>query len=197
MRALQGSVRTGAIANLPTRRSITPGEKSLLRGVFETTIPLEDVEVAANVANLGGVHNSATPASLPMFSTDIWCEDFSAASVCNAYKGTFIHEFMHVWQDCHGISKIIPALWLFVRHAGDYALAYPYDLSNSPNILDYNIEQQAVIIEDWWRITQSMSPLNNIGVDKAPLSYARYIAQVRGAGLPHTPARPPLPRYNP
>jgi len=63
-------------------------------------------------------------------------------------------------------------------------------------LLDYNIEQQAAIIEDWWLITRSLSPRNNVGANKNLSSYVRYIDQVRKAGLPRTPAVPPMPRYN-
>jgi hypothetical protein len=58
-------------------------------------------------------------------------------------------------QYYHGVTKL-SAIWLAVRHLGDYSLAYPYDLSDSDDILDYNIEQQAAIIEDWWLITKGM-----------------------------------------
>jgi hypothetical protein len=174
-----------------TRRIITDGERSLLRSVFEETLPYGGLEVSANLANLGGEDNSITPGGIPMFSTRIWCADFSAPG---ADKSTFVHEFMHVWQYYHGITKV-SALWLAVRYRGDYERAYPYDLSDSDDITDFNIEQQAAIIEDFWRLGSSMSPLNNIGTNKNPASYNRYADQVRSAGPPHTPAIPPIPRH--
>jgi len=95
------------MSTLPTKRSITSGEKSLLRPVFEITIPLEGMEVAANLANLGGANNSITPFGVPEFSTQIWCADFSDANVSDACRGTFVHEFMHVWQYYHGIRETV------------------------------------------------------------------------------------------
>ena len=38
------------------------------------------------------------------------------------------------------------------RHLGDYEKSYFYDLSDEDDLTDFNIEQQASIIEDWSRI---------------------------------------------
>src|SRR5262249_38594263 len=148
------------------RRRITDGERGLLRSA-EETLPYGSLEVTTNVGNIGGETNSITPGGIPMFATGIWCADFSAPG---EGKSTFIHEFMHVWQFYHGITKL-SAIWLFARHLGDYERAYPYDLSDSDDVTDFNIEQQAAIIEDFWRLGSSMSPLNNIGSNKNPASY--------------------------
>jgi hypothetical protein len=101
---------------------------------------------------------------------------------------------VHVWQLYHGITKL-SAIWLTVRNLGDYEAAYPHDLSDHDDLTDFDIEQQAAIIEDWWRIGQSLLPLNNQGTDKSPAAYTPYVDQLRSAGPPHTPAIPPLPRY--
>jgi hypothetical protein len=93
---------------------------------------------------------------------------------------------VHVWQYYHGVTKA-SALWLVIRHLGDYELAYPYDLADSDDFLDFNIEQQASIVEDWWRVTKGMRTLNNTGAIKTLYAYNRYVDQMRGAGLPHKP----------
>jgi hypothetical protein len=174
----------------PTKRSITTGERTLLRSIFEETLPYESLEVSVNELNLGGEDNSITPGNLPMFSDKIWCADFTdTTTVSKADRGTFVHELTHVWQYYHGITKL-SAIWLAVRHLGDYQLAYPYDLSAYDDLVDFNIEQQAAIIEDWWRVTVGMLPINNIGVDKSLSSYNRYVDQVRSAGVPYKPLLP-------
>lgn len=61
--------------------------------------------------------------------------------------------------------------------------------------MDFNIEQQAAIVEDWWRVTKSLPTINNIGTDKSLATYNNFIDQVRGAGPPHKPAIPPIPRF--
>jgi hypothetical protein len=173
------------VANVP-ERNLTPGERSLLRQIFEITIPLDTMVLSVNDHDIGGKDNSITPRGVPWLSSDIWCADFSAETVSNDDRGTFIHECVHVWQYYHGITKL-SAICLFARHLGHYELAYPYDLADSDDFTDFNIEQQASIIEDWLRITKGLRPLNNTGAIKTLYAYNRYVDQMRGAGLPHKP----------
>src|SRR5258705_9967593 len=106
------------------RRKITAGERSLLRRVFEETLPYAKLDVATNDHNIGGKTNSITPEDVPYLSTEIRCEDFDGPSVLKSYQGTFIHEFVHVWQHYHGVHKLLGAAWQYVRHGGDYDEAY-------------------------------------------------------------------------
>jgi len=163
----------------------------LLTHIFAQTLPYRDLEVLTNFGDFGGEDNSITPGDAPMFSAQIWSEDFSAGTVSDSDKGTFIHEFTHVWQYYHGITKL-SVIWLALRHLGDYRNAYPYDLSDEDDLTDYNVEQQAAIIEDYWRITRSLSPLNNNGIDKKLSSYQQFVNQVKGAGAPHAPLIPEM-----
>src|SRR5467141_793725 len=143
------------------RRKITAGERSLLRRVFEETLPYAKLDVATNDHNIGGKTNSITPEDVPYLSTEIRCEDFDGPSVLKSYQGTFIHEFVHVWQHYHGVHKLLGAAWQYVRHGGDYDEAYWYDLADSNDLTDYNLEQQAAIIEDFWRINNGLATLRN------------------------------------
>jgi len=134
-----------------TQRIITSGEEKILRAVFYDTLPYGKLDVMPNYSNFGGQDNSYTPGAIPNLSIDIWCADFSDPGVSKSDKSTFVHEFVHVWQFYHGITKL-SAIWLGLRYITDYGRAYPYDLSDSDDFTDYNIEQQASIIEDWWRL---------------------------------------------
>ncbi len=169
------------------RRKITDGERSLLRRVFEETLPYPKLEVATNDHNIGGKTNSLTPEDVPYLSTTVWCADFSGPSVPKNDQSTFIHEFVHVWQHYHGVHKLVSAAWQFVRHVGDYDEAYWYDLADSNDLTDYNLEQQAAIIEDFWRINSGLGILRNKGSVNSPEVYSRFADQVRSAGPPHTP----------
>ncbi len=131
------------------RRSITSGERALLRSVFEETLPYEGLQVDTNDGNWGGETNSITVNEVPHFSTRIWCADFSGPGVSIRDKAIFIHEFMHVWQFYHGVHKIVGFLVQCAKHPINYGNAYPYDLSDSEDLLDFNFEQQAAIIEDF------------------------------------------------
>jgi hypothetical protein len=45
--------------------------------------------------------------------------------------------------------------------AADYANAYPYDLATEKNLIDFNIEQQASVVADYWALANNLAPLNN------------------------------------
>jgi len=169
------------------RRKITAGERSLLRRVFEETLPYAKLDVATNDHNIGGKTNSITPEDVPYLSTEIRCEDFDGPSVLKSYQGTFIHEFVHVWQHYHGVHKLLGAAWQYVRHGGDYDEAYWYDLADSNDLTDYNLEQQAAIIEDFWRINNGLATSRNKGAITGRDVYYRFAEQLRSAGQPHTP----------
>jgi hypothetical protein len=171
-----------------SRRHITAGERQFLRSIFEETLPYAGLELDTNDGNWGGKNNSITPEEIPHFSTKIICPDFSAPTVDKSDKGIFIHEFMHVWQFYHGVHKVLGFLAQAIRHPTDYGKAYPYDLSDSNDILDFNFEQQAAIIEDFWRVNEGMRAGSNIGRWKTkPADYYPYAEQVRSAGGPTMP----------
>lgn len=61
----------------------------------------------------------------------------------------FVHELTHVWQAQRGVSLLIAKL-----RAGDSAAAYAYDLERGPGFAALNIEQQAVVVEDAFRLSR-------------------------------------------
>ena len=67
------------------------------------------------------------------------------------YRDTFIHEMTHVWQFYHGYWVNIRALWAMTIGKG-----YSYTLNSDDAWDDFNVEQQAQIVEDWF--ANGMSP---------------------------------------
>jgi hypothetical protein len=57
---------------------------------------------------------------------------------------------MHVWQYYHGVHKVYGFITQALWHIRGYERAYPYDLSDHDDILDFNFEQQAAIIQDFY-----------------------------------------------
>ena len=51
------------------------------------------------------------------------------------------------------LNPITAAIGESIKHLFDYSKAYEYELIEGQDILDYNIEQQAAIIEDYYCIT--------------------------------------------
>ena len=61
----------------------------------------------------------------------------------------FIHEMTHVWQYGKGYNVKLSSMWAQTAGEGyGYVSGKPWD--------DYNVEQQAAIVEDWY--TGGMSP---------------------------------------
>ncbi|HET6971370.1 MAG TPA: hypothetical protein VFH92_09610 [Phenylobacterium sp.] len=75
--------------------------------------------------------------------------DFAAADVPLAEQAVFVHELTHVWQAQNGVN-----LFLAKIKAGDGAAAYAYDLTLGAGFPDMNIEQQAMVVEDAFRVSR-------------------------------------------
>ncbi len=112
---------------MPTR-SLTEGEKKILRFVFGETLAYNTQRITTNDANRGGANNSITYNDIPHYSNQIWCVDFSANS---ADTWTFVHEFGHVWQYKYATPPINGWIENVMRHPVNYGLNYPYDLMKS------------------------------------------------------------------
>lgn len=68
-------------------------------------------------------------------------------------KGFLIHELVHVWQfQLNILNPVTAAIFENIAHGFDYSKAYRYTLDPTKDILDYDIEQQAAIIEDYYLI---------------------------------------------
>jgi len=164
---------------MPTR-GLTLGEMAVLRTVFAETLPYTAQWITTNDANMGGADNSITYTDTPHYSNTIYCVDFS---VSGADTWTFVHEFGHVWEHFHGTPPILGWLAGVFRHPTDYGLNYAYDLSTSGNFNDYNIEQQASIVADYWAVNNSQSAQHCTNPASPQVSdYSSLINQVQNAG---------------
>jgi len=161
---------------MPTR-TLTDNEKKYLRFVFGETLPYETQKITTNDANRGGAGNSITYSDTPHYSTQIWCPDFT---VVGAQTWVFIHEFGHVWQSIYAKSPISGFLENVMSHPLDYDLNYAYDMMKSTDFYDYNIEQQASIVADYWAVSVGQQALHCTN-PKPPTAadYLYFIAQVQ------------------
>jgi hypothetical protein len=164
-------------------RMLKQGEKELLRPVFKDTFPYDDQQIGANTREWGGHTNSITPNYLPLLALSIWRFDFSAAS--NADKWIFVHEMTHAWQWYHGRNNILSGVKLVLKHGSNYDPdAYVYNFDTSDNFFDFNFEQQASIVADYWYVTQNLTPQYNKGMRANKETYVQYMMQVWAAGPP-------------
>ena len=64
-------------------------------------------------------------------------------------QAVFVHELTHVWQAQNGIRLLLAKL-----RAGDRPASYAYDLAAGPGFARLNIEQQAMVVEDAFRLSR-------------------------------------------
>ncbi len=168
----------------PIPRPLTAGEKLLLSPIFGDTIDYDQQVVGRNDSHTGGEYNSFTPGYVPNMSPHIWSWDYSTALPANA--AVFVHEMVHVWQSGHGSHNLLRGLYLWGKYdhiTGDYENSYKYDLDSSTLLSDFNMEQQAQIIEDYYRVSKGLTPeKKNVGTRKSLSDYAPYVAQLKAAG---------------
>lgn len=148
---------------------LTTQEIGLARPVFGDSISYADVRVVVTTV-------VAAPTTLgnnirtPQRDMEQW---------------VLIHELTHVWQyQTQGTRYISMSACAQLRAAiasGDRNAAYSY-VPGERNITDYGAEQQASIVEDWFKKPALRTEAN----------YMRYIAQVRSA----RPTMTAQERYN-
>jgi hypothetical protein len=76
---------------------------------------------------------------------ELWADDFSVTS---GRRAVFVHEMTHVWQHANGMDLVGQGVLEFTKHRGDYEKAI-YQLEPDRDLVDYGMEQQASIVEDY------------------------------------------------
>jgi len=167
-------------------RMLKEAEKAILRPIFKNTLPYDDQQVAANTREWGGPDNSITPNYMPLFAMSIWRFDFSKASFADRW--IFLHELTHAWQWYHGHNNVSAAICLFMKYGSDYDPdAYYYNFDDGASFFDFNFEQQASLVADYWYITQGRTPKYVKGMRAAKETYETYMSAVWNSGPPQRP----------
>lgn len=159
-------------------RPLTAGEMSLLEPIFRDGIDYTRVRVINNSFPLQPANVYMTPRGHVYAPGELWQDDFSVASHARA---VFVHEVTHVWQHANGMDLIGQGVIEFTKHRGDYEKAYPYELERGRDLLDYGMEQQASIVEDFYLIRAGREPrrITNRGLtpQERDALYAAVLAQ--------------------
>ncbi len=132
-------------------RPLTAGEVALLRPIFRDGIDYAKVHVINNSFPLQPQNVYMTPRGHVYAPGDLWQTDFS--TLRGGQRAVFVHEMTHVWQYANGMDLIGQGVVEFTKFRGQYEKAYPYELAADRDLVDYGMEQQASIIEDYFVIT--------------------------------------------
>jgi hypothetical protein len=125
-------------------RKLTNGEIALAMTVFGTNIPYESVRIYRRNYIFGQPENTIMTPEGDLFADEdgkVYSEDYSSTDF--SLQATFIHEMAHVWQK--------RTLDIDVKTRGTFERTYAYTIVPGKNFLDYLIEQQAALAEDYFR----------------------------------------------
>ena len=127
-------------------RRLTPGEQALAREMFADGIDPDRVWLFA----VPVWHRAFVPGGrLMVWPATAARTDFADPATPLEEQATFVHELTHVWQAQHGVLLLLAKL-----RAGDGAASYAYDLTDGPAFPAMNIEQQAMVVEDAFRLSR-------------------------------------------
>lgn len=137
-------------------RGLTAGETRLARAVFGTALDPSRVRIHNRPYMPGqGKGVAMTP------NGDVWFrpEDYVADFSLNVGKSAWlVHELVHAWQYQTNRSTRVRG---FFEHAGRLIGLDPYrygQLDPAKPFASYKNEQQAAIVEDYFRLTQRLQP---------------------------------------
>ena len=96
-------------------------------------------------------NNSGMTPNGKIYVAGVYRADYGASSP--NLQSFFIHEMVHVYQYQLKILKPFhAAIGEIVKHGFNYDKAYKYTLDSQKDFLDYGLEQQAQIVEDYFRL---------------------------------------------
>lgn len=142
-----GSAR---IIGVVKARALTSREIALAGSLFRNSIDYAKIKIHHKRYLFGQPPNSAIAPNGNIYVIGaVYADDYALSHA--RLRAFFIHEMVHVWQYQLGILRpVIAAIAEFIRHGFNYAGAYDYVLLADKDLLDYRIEQQAQIVEDYY-----------------------------------------------
>ena len=148
-------------------RPLKKSEVEFARQVFGDQLPYKKVHIASYYlpgndgvpVTLASVSSIVPVAALRHYTIYFGPEVFKEGADRPGVRDTFIHELTHVWQGYHsslGWEYMVNSM-IAQGHAiltqGDRNRAYDYKPGKAWD--DYNVEQQALLVQDWYRGSMS------------------------------------------
>lgn len=122
---------------IPSCRTMTLGERALAQSIFGDGLALDQVQLCSSHLILR--HYAMSPNGSVYFHPADFVTDFSLTSLHT--QAWLVHELTHVWQVQQGIKVLRRAL---------LNRRYRYVLQEGKAFLEYGVEQQAQMVQDWF-----------------------------------------------
>lgn len=145
-------------------RPLTLGEIKLAKEVFQHHLDYETVKIYQGAFLRFGLQKpniAMAPNGKIYFPLPSYQADFSKGT--DAQKICFMHEMTHVWQYQNGISVIFRGLWLALLggYVGKRWVYWYFQEKNlSKRFTEFNIEQQACIVADFFLLRYLNVPIS-------------------------------------
>lgn len=132
----------------PTCRPMNDAEIALAKDLFGDSINYNSVKIFDRrymgflgkgrwMSPNGSIYNDIADERGPDYTATPW------------QTRSLMHELGHVWQVQRGVDVRHEAVITYVQNGFNYGNAYSYKLNDYPWFLNYNLEQQADILEDY------------------------------------------------
>ena len=143
-------------------RPLFPAEQALAFRVFKATLPYGKIFISPLI----GLSNQPFTTTIPPLIADLGAIGYSINVGMNGFRrgmdtvdpATLIHELTHVWQGAHRLISS-QFMWESIAHqaVGWIRGTDPYTYVPGKSWSSYNVEQQASIVEDWFKGGESTS----------------------------------------
>ena len=142
----------------PTCRNLTPKEIDLAKEFFGSSVDYKHVKVFSRNFFFYPFEGAAMVPNGNIYMLDDRMRNRTFDGSPDKDTGIFIHEMTHVWQHQQGVSLPLSALAAYIENGFDYAACYEYCVDKYAKFDDYNIEQQASIVENIYNMRYVTKP---------------------------------------
>jgi hypothetical protein len=146
-------------------RHLSDSEKRLAEAVFEDSLPSwRKIYITDGLGPIPTYDQPYTTEDMALFFVNVGPDYYPDLDRTNNYgyssaRRLLIHELTHVWQYHHGYWVILRSLW--AQRKGYYSTIEESDAWD-----DFNVEQQAQKVEEWYAGGMSETDLRFVFVDK-------------------------------
>ncbi len=136
---------------MPVKRPLTAGEVKLAQEVFGNSIDYTTVKIHDRPFAPFHQRNVAMTPNGQMYMNGCYSDDYSRTD--SQGRSLFIHEMTHVWQYQNKIFNVLgTGIELTLKHKFNYNAAYAFQLEAGKDLVDYGMEQQAAIVQEYFLV---------------------------------------------